>query len=484
MANRATSAKLARSDSVAALSDELGDWSVGPGPLFRQLARAIASAVERGTLARGTRLPAERALAAAVLVSRGTAVAAYDLLVADGFVERRRGSGTFVLGAETLGLPAGREGSALVHRLVDRSATDSPVIDLSISVLHDAGMLPNVSVSTVELPAVRPATGYSPWGLPGLRAAIATHVSGWGLETTAQQIVVTTGAQQAISAAAACWVRPGDTVVVDDPCYPGAISAFLQAGARLAGLPVDGDGVRPDSLRAALADRPALVYLQSTVHSPTGAILSEGRRREIASIVTATRTPLVEDLALADLAWGRPAPPPVAAFCPDASVVVVGSLSKLFWGGLRVGWARASEGLALRFARVKATHDLGSSAISQLLAERLLSAAPAAAFAERRRHQLRSRYEVLAESLRARLPAWSWREPAGGMSVWVRLPCSDAPAFAQVGLRHGVAVATAAALSAGGGPGDRVRISFSGPPDSLEEGVERLAAAWRDHTGP
>ncbi len=478
MDNSATSAKLARLEGLAALREALGDWAVGPRPLFRQLARAIASAVERGTLARGTRLPAERTLAGALIVSRGTAVAAYDLLVADGLVERRGGSGTYVLGPGALGLPVGREGSALVHRLVDRSASDSSVIDLSISVLHDAEGLPEASVSTADLLTVRPETGYSPWGLGGLRAAIAAHVCRWGLATTADEVVVTTGAQQAISAAAACWVRPGDVVVVDDPTYPGAVSAFAQAGARLLGLAVDRHGVRPDDLRAALASRPALVYLQSTLHSPTGVILAADRREELAAILTASRVPLVEDMALADLAWDR-CPPPIAAFCPHASTVVVGSLGKLFWGGLRVGWARANEAIALRFARVKATHDLGSSAVSQLLAERLLTSDSRESFTVRRRLQMQRHYEIMAGALRAQLPDWSWPEPAGGLSLWVRLPEASAENFAQVALRHGVAVATSRALSVSGDHGDRIRISFSGPPDVLGEGVSRLAAAWQ-----
>src|SRR4051794_16168964 len=171
----------ANSVEVARLLAHLDDWSTGPAPLFRQLARGIASGIERGVLDRGTRLPAERALAGALLVSRGTAVAAYDLLVADGLVERRQGSGSYVLGAGALGLPSGREGSALVHRLVERSArpastsdvhrAKSRLIDLSISVLHDASSLPTLTFSTDDLATVEPDTGYSPWGLTGLRAA-------------------------------------------------------------------------------------------------------------------------------------------------------------------------------------------------------------------------------------------------------------------------------------------------------------------------
>ncbi len=198
MTNRSTSGKVARSGHLRRVVGVLGDWAVGPGPLFRQLARAVTGAIESGVLAEGVRLPSERALASALFVSRGTAVAAYDLLVADGLVERRHGSGTYVAGAAALGLPDGREGSSLVHRLVERSSAGSTVIDLSISVLHDAGGLPPVTVSTRDLRAAVPETGYSPWGSPALRALVADRVSGWGLDSAPGQVVITSGAQQAI----------------------------------------------------------------------------------------------------------------------------------------------------------------------------------------------------------------------------------------------------------------------------------------------
>lgn len=483
MRDRATSPKVDRSTAARRVVDDLGGWSTGSGPLFRQLARALAAGIERGALATGARLPAERVLAELLDIGRGTAVAAYDLLVADGLVERRQGSGTYVVGAGDLALlPAGREGSVLVHRLVDRStAAGATVIDLSISVLNDPSLLPHFTLDPSDLGAVVPDTGYSPWGLPGLRTALADQLTAGGLSTVADEVVVTTGAQQGISAAAACWVRPGDTVVVDDPTYPGAVAAFTAAGARLVGVPVDAHGVQLAPLAEALAAGPALAYVQSTLHSPTGAVLRESRREAIAALVARHRVPLVEDVALSPLAWGR-TPAPIAAHAPDAPIAVVGSLSKRFWGGLRVGWVRAPAPVALRFARVKATQDLGSSAVGQVLAEKLLrledatSDAPTPAAAEHRH-----RYEVLAAALRHHLPSWTWPEPAGGLSVWVRLPARrDAGAFAESALRHGVAVATAEALSAH--PEchhDRLRLSFSPPPEAIEEGVRRLAAAWR-----
>jgi DNA-binding transcriptional MocR family regulator len=470
---------VARSAQAQRVVAELGDWAVGPGPLFRSLARAVQAAIERGALPPGARLPAERALSDAVSVSRGTAVAAYDLLVADGLVERRHGSGTFVIGAGSLGLPPGREGSALVARLVDRSAAgDSPVVDLSISVLHRPEGLPDVQVGTADLDSVLPDTGYSPWGLPDLRAACARLVTAWGLPSTEQQIVITTGAQQALSTAAACWVRPGDVVLVEDPTYPGALSAFGAAGARLVGLPVDRHGVRLDGLADALAEHPVLAYLQPTLHSPTGAVLAAGRRVELAAVLADARVPLVEDHALAGLAW-EAAPPPIAAHRPDHPSALIGSLSKRFWGGLRVGFVRAPEPVALRFARVKATHDLGSSAIAQVLARRLLEHPDAEAFVDGRNADLRARHDVLSAALRHELPDWDWPEPSGGLSLWVRLPRPVAEPFAQAALRAGVAVATAEALSPSTSHPDRIRLSFSAAPVDLEVGVHRLATAWR-----
>ncbi|MCU1484897.1 MAG: GntR family transcriptional regulator [Actinomycetia bacterium] len=483
MATRATSAKVARAEGLRALADEIGHWSGGSGPLYRQLATAIARAVERGAVAHGSRLPAERALAVALSVSRGTAVAAYDQLVGDGLVERRPGSGTHAIGPGTLALPAGREGSALVARLVDRSAGPSDVVDLSLSVLHDASALPPGGVTTADLVDLAPDTGYSPWGLAGLRAAVADLLAGWGLPTRPEQVVITTGAQQAISIAAACWVRPGDLVVVDDPTYPGAVSAFAAAGADVVGVPVDDGGVQVGPLRAALAERPALVYLQSTLHSPTGVVLAPGRRAAIASLLADARVPLVEDIALAGLAWS-PVPPPIAAHAPDQPIAVVGSLSKLLWGGLRLGFVRAPEPVALRFARVKATHDLGSSVVGQLLGERSLRAPTWPARAAARNDELRARYELLASLLAERLPAWRWVEPSGGLSLWVQLPRPVARPFAEVALRHGVAVATADALSPTQGHADRLRLSFAPPPADLRLGVDRLAAAWSAREGP
>ncbi|MCU1369104.1 MAG: GntR family transcriptional regulator [Ilumatobacteraceae bacterium] len=454
--------------------DALGGWTTGSGPLYRLLARAVTAAVERGDLDRGARLPSERSLAAAVDVSRGVVVAAYDELVADGTIERRQGSGTFVAGSPEVGLPPGREGSALFGRLVE-GRTDA-VIDLSISVLHEARWLPDVTVRAADV--ADPAAD-SPWGIPALRERVARGLSAVGLPTGAEQVVITTGAQQGISIAAGCWVRPGDAVVVDDPTYPGVLSALAAAGAVVRPVPVDRDGIVLAEMEAALADRPALVYLQTGPHSPTGTHLSRHRRAVIARWLVERRVPLIEDVALESVDWSATPPlRPLAAHIPDHPAAVVGSFSKQFWAGLRVGFVRAPGPVAARLVRVKATHDLGSSTVSQAMALALLEHPGHSRALARRNRVLARRADLLVALLAEALPDWRCSAPDGGLSLWVQLPGPVAARFADAALRHGVAVATADGLSVTGRHRDRLRLTFALPEPDLREAVARLATAW------
>lgn len=406
----------------------LGDWTRGTGPLYARLADAFARLIDGGVLAPGTLLPPERRLAPLLHVSRTTVVGAYDRLKRSGRLVSRQGSGTRV--APGVGGPVGA--SAVVDRGpndVFRSLLDDRHVTLDLSAACPPAsplvVRALAAVDPLDLASLTSTHGYQPAGLPVLRRAVADRLTATGLPTTVDEVLVTTGAQQAISLVASLFVRPGDAVVVEEATYPGALDAFRAAGARLVAAPLDEGGLDPAAV-ADLVDRvaPRLVYCIPTYQNPTGSVLDTRRRRVLARLASDSGVPLVEDTALADLHLSGPPPPPPVAAYDGGAVLSVGSLGKVLWGGLRVGWVRAPEATVARLARLRAVADLGGPVLSQALAARLLPDLDAAV-RDRSEQLLKSR-DRLAADLSTLLPEWSFRVPDGGTVLWVRLPAGDA----------------------------------------------------------
>src|SRR5690606_12429038 len=323
--------------------------------------------------------------------------------------------------------------------------------------------------------------GYHPAGLPALRAALAALHTRLGLPTTADQIVVTQGAQQAIALSARLLVQPGDLVAVESPTYPGAIDVYSRAGARFATVGGDSAGVRPEDVaRGVRARAPRLVYVVPTGHNPRGTVLPAARRRELARLAEATGTWLVEDETLAFTVYGPgPPPAPVAAHGDGRHTLTVGSLSKVLWGGLRLGWIRGPAPAVARLGRLKAAHDLGNDSLSQVVALRLLGRLDEITVARRR--TLADGAARACELLAAALPDWEVRPPNAGLSLWVRLPEGTGDGFAPVAARHGVRVLPGSAASPDEAHLDHIRLAVTPAPDRLCAAVERLARAWHEH---
>ncbi|WP_405855317.1 aminotransferase class I/II-fold pyridoxal phosphate-dependent enzyme [Streptomyces sp. NBC_00090] len=227
--------------------------------------------------------------------------------------------------------------------------------------------------------------------------------------------------------------------------------------------------------------RPALAYVVPRFQNPTGTVLPPLAGRRLVEAANALGVPLVDDEVLADLAFAPgPREPSLSAY---GEVIAVGSLSKVVWGGLRIGWVRGPAPLVARLARLKALHDLGSDLPSQLVATRLLDDfAPVLAS---RTAAVRAGHDHLRAELARLLPAWSCAPATGGQTLWVRLPHGDGVSFAQLALRHGVAVLPGATTDALGGSLRHLRLHFLAPTEVLTEAVRRLAAAWAEYTpGP
>jgi DNA-binding transcriptional MocR family regulator len=273
---------------------------------------------------------------------------------------------------------------------------------------------PGVLLDEGELSRLTAGSGYLPYGLPGLRAAIAAMLTTvHSVPTTAAEVLVTTGAQQALDLMIRCEVTPGQALVTEDPTSPGVLDAAQRAGARPVGVP-PGDVARIAD--AVAVHRPALVCLIPSFHNPTGLLMPAGVRRELVEL--ARRHPdvtFIDDLTIADLAFGsEPPPPPLAALAPRLpNVVTVGSFSKTYWGGLRTGWVRAPEGIIARLAAAKAAADLGSPPFQQAIVAALI----------RDRHDeilkfradwARERYAAMAAALGSLLPDWTWTPRRAG----------------------------------------------------------------------
>jgi DNA-binding transcriptional MocR family regulator len=471
----------------ADLVNQLGAWSAGKGPLQQKLARALTQAIRAGAIQTGIRLPSERTLAHALSLSRTTVVAAYDTLRDSGWLESRSGSGTWVSArspvvavARDSAQAAALAASPLFGILSNRDAGD--LLDLAFgSPLPLTGLPADAfQLPADEYSALLRDRLYYPLGLPPLRQALAAYYVAMGVPTRPEHILVTNGAQQGIALSAALYLQRGDTALVEDPTYFGALDAFRAVGARLSGLPVESAGVSPAVLRDRISATAArLVYLTPTYQNPTGAVMPRGARKEAARIAAELGVALIDDGTLAELVLDSPPPPPIAAFEPEAPIITIGSLSKLLWPGLRVGWIRAPEPIIDRLARFKSATDLASPLLTQALAVRLLASLTAAR--ELRRRELRPRRDLLAALLAEHLPDWSFRRPAGGLFLWTKLPSGDAREFAQTCLRHGVVVLPGPVMSASDRYTAYLRLPFLAEPATLRIGVRRLATAWRDY---
>jgi DNA-binding transcriptional MocR family regulator len=474
------------SRDLAMLERQLGRWSAGAGALYQKLAAGLMRLIREGALAPGARLPSERRLAGALTLSRTTVVAAYDALDEAGWVERRGGSGTRVSPTSpvVLAARAAARATALVSSpLLDLLAhEDHGLVDFALGAPLP---LPGLALDDLELPRAEYAAAigdvqYHPLGLSALREAIAASCTAGGLETDARQVLVTTGAQQAINLCALAYLQRGDTVLVEDPTYFGALDAFRLAGARMASVPAGPRGVDPALLRTrTVAAAPRLIYLSPTFQNPTGGVMPAAARERVAALARETGITVVEDTTLADLALDGAAPKPLAAFAPEAPILTIGSLSKVAWPGLRIGWVRGPASLVPTLARVKSVMDLGSPSLTQAVAVRLL--AHIQRIRTLRREQLRPRRDTLVRLLRRALPDWRFAVPAGGLFLWVELPSGDAREFAQVALRRGVVIVPGTVFSLEGQYERFVRLPFLAEPEVLEAGVERLRAAWEDY---
>ena len=468
-----TEALATRSLDVDLLARELGNWrtSSRSGPAYHGLADAIRLLIVDGRVPVGARLPSERALADALWVSRTTVTAAYTQLRDDGYLHARRGA---------------------------RSTTALPLAPTPVA--PPVVVAANLAAATLAAPASVAARAFSeaaeqvtPYlhdigidltGVPPLRVAIAEKYCAQGLLTDPDEIMVTTGALHAIGLILATYTQPDDRVLVEQPTYHGALAAMANRGVRPVPVAMTPDGWELDAVEAAIRQlAPKLAYLIPDNQNPTGLTMPVADRNRLAHIIAETRTRTIVDETITDMWLDEQVPAPLASAMTARRdlVMTVGSMSKSFWGGLRIGWIRAERATLATIAAMRPAIDMGTPILEQLAAARLLAAATDVL--PDRREILRSRRALLLRLLAEHLPDWQPMPGKGGMSVWVRLPAPMSSALSAAASRMGLEIPPGPRFGVDGTLERFIRVPFTLPDDQLVEAIELLARAWRSVTG-
>lgn len=446
-----------------------------------------------GSMRPGERLPSTRELTARYGVSPVTLSRALAALAAEGVLITRPGSGTYVaerarpapespdLSWQTLALGDRTVDAASVAFLLQTEPAGA--VSLAGGYPHPS-LLPNRALGAALARAGRRPDASErppPAGIPALRAWFARSL---GAAVAPDDVLITGGAQAALSAAFRAIVPSGAPVLLESPTYIGAIAVARAARLRTVPVPTDEHGVRPELLAAAFAATGArLLYCQPTFHNPTGTVLANHRRAQVLAAAREAGAFVIEDDFARWLSHERPAPPPLLTDDTDGRVVHIASLTKATSPNLRVGALIARGPVAERLRALRLVDDFFVPRLLQEAALELVSAPAWRAHLTRLAAALAERRAALLAALAEQLPDVTVsRSPAGGLHLWVRLPDQvDDLTLAAQARAAGVLVSPGRPYFSAEPPAAYVRLSFAAVRDAgeLRQGVHRLATALR-----
>ncbi|KGN34770.1 GntR family transcriptional regulator [Knoellia sinensis KCTC 19936] len=449
---------------------ELIGSTPGDGPAYQGVADALRLLIADGRIAVGTRLPSERDLTAALGLSRTTVSSAYAVLRERGYLTSRRGSGSVA------SLPAG-----VVRRdtgLHLSASVPEGSIDLTCAALRaPAGMTQAAEAAIAASPDYLCGSGYLLNGVPELRAVVAARYTERGLPTTADEVIITTGAVVGTAIAARALLSAGDTVIMETPTYPNIFPTLKQLRARIAAVPVEPTGWDIPTMTSTIrASGAKAAFLLPDFHNPTGNLMSDGERATVAKALARGRITAVVDETVAEMGLDHDGPMPLPFGAHHEDTISIGSASKSHWGGLRIGWIRASRPRLEELSAARVPLDIGAPVIDQLVLLHLMRENPGMT-PERRRDLIASR-DALVDALSTRLPELTFVTPRGGLCLWLELPEAVAAHVTLAAEEEGLLFASGPRFAAAGGLERWIRLPYVLPPTDMVEAVERLAAAW------
>src|SRR5262245_55573775 len=400
-------------------------------PLYGHLVTLFETAIARGDLPSGSRLPPERELAQRLRISRTTVVSAYRELESRGLLRGYVGRGTFVCAApDPSGAPFAWRGkiAAAALRSSDSTLRDTIRHSSDSRVLSLAAGEPAIDCFPTEAfqQAIDKALkheAHAVWrhgpteGQPALREAIAERFG-----VPAESVLILAGAQQGLDLLARCLVDPGDAVITDRPGYLGAIQSFRAAGAKLIGWDVARADM--DELEDLLVRyRPKLIYTNPTFENPTGVTMPIRARRELLKLAERYRVPIVEDATYRELYFHEVPPPSLRELDAQNIVIHVNSFSKVLAPGLRLGWLSAAPSIVDQIAIIKQRLDPHTQNLVQFALARLIRDGSFDRHLKTLRSEHARRCSMMIAALQRHVPAAALRfpKPSGGLYLWCRL---------------------------------------------------------------
>lgn len=481
-------------------------------PIYLQIKNQIRQLILSHSLPTGYRLPPERKLAATLGVNRSTVVNAYRELEADGLIESHVGRGTmvkFIPGGEageesylSVQPPAwknlyssrvARMNNPLISNILDlvsRKDTIPFAIGVPAHEFHPVEELNSIISGLMkkeggDLFEHGPTAGHYP-----LREYLAGFMNERDVQAGPENIIILSGSQQGLDLATKVFLEPGDTVVVEEHTYMGAIQVFSAAGARILSVPVDGEGLRVDVLEQVLSRyRPKFIYTQPTFQNPSGVTMSAARRRELLTLAYRFHVPVLEDDPYSEFYYeGEPVPSLMSLDTCD-HVIYLSTFSKMLFPGLRLGWLAAPSDLAHQLLMAKQLDDLHSNTLAQWAVNEFCRRGLLQAHLEKVREEYKKRRDAMLASLEEYAPpGLHWSRPAGGYHIWCGLPEGvKAGALLSRSIEKNVSFVPGDVFYANGGGTDRMRLSFSRcSVEMIRKGICKICEALCEmiNTGP
>ncbi|MBN3943077.1 MAG: PLP-dependent aminotransferase family protein [Nostoc sp.] len=464
-----------------------------PTPIYLQIRNYLSRLIQSGKIPDGQKLPSIRVMSTSIQVNKLTVIEAYSLLEADGLIHARQGSGYFVnrtitvLSSLTLRSTFAPSQEVIISQgrgSFFEQYTASIQARRQQNIIEFSSGFPSSSISNNLQRVAKRALAKAgdilfredfPQGQLMLRQLIAQMLVQQGLEISSEEIIITTGSQQALSLAMQYYLQKDDWVIVETPTYHGALGILENLQAKVIGIPMTAEGMNLELLEQYLkSHRPKLIYTISTLHNPTGITTSQTHRQDLLKLAQQYECFILEDNAYEELKF-QPVPPPIKALDRHDLVTYISTFSKTLMPGLRVGYMVVTGEHHQSLVKHKLLNDLHVSTVSQVIVSEFLASGHYRRHLNRLRiNNLQSR-NVMLQALENYFPeAITWTIPKGGLFLWTHLPhylpiqaiCSEA-------LSHNVLVASGAAFFLGQGY-PAMRLNFCQTPEDIEHGIKIL----------